>query len=38
MKFIHLTDMHLVGVGGILDGIDPTQRLRRVVEYERRPR
>ena len=32
MKFIHLTDLHLVGGGGLLHGIDPAQRLRRAVD------
>ena len=32
MKFIHLTDPHLVGGGGLLHGIDPAQRLRRAVD------
>lgn len=31
MKFIHLTDLHLVPVGGMLYGLDPNARLRAAI-------
>jgi 3',5'-cyclic AMP phosphodiesterase CpdA len=31
MKFIHLTDLHLVPPGGRLYGLDPSERLRAAI-------
>ncbi|WP_439598125.1 phosphodiesterase [Falsiroseomonas sp.] len=36
MKFIHLSDLHLVGPGATLHGLDPQDRLRRCVAQIRR--
>ncbi|MBU8544135.1 MULTISPECIES: phosphodiesterase [Roseomonadaceae] len=36
MKFIHLSDLHLVGSGATLHGLDPRDRLRRCVAHIRR--